>query len=114
MSLRSSSSLSLALLFTLAAAGPAAAVRMRSHGSLNECIVTWGSFCPVESFGLSLLATAGLTALAFAVWFVASKLCDGARKAGHGGIAAIFSLAARYPIFAFGAVVLAIAALFDK
>lgn len=100
----------LALVMLLADAAPAAAIRARSHGTLDECVITLGSFCPVESFGLSLLGTAALVAVAAAVWFAFAKLSDGAASAGHGGRAAILGLAARFPLLVFGAVFLGIMA----
>ena len=102
----------LAVVLLLANAAPSAAVRVRSQGTLDECVVTWGSFCPVESFGLSLLGTAALAALGLAVWFVLAKLRDGAGRSGLGGLAAVLGLAARYPLHTFAVIVLGIAALF--
>lgn len=99
----------LAVVLLLANAAPSVS---RSRGTFDKCVVTWGSFCPVESFGLSLLATVALAILGFAVWFVLAKLRDGAGRSGLGGLAAVLGLAARYPLHTFAVIVLGIAALF--
>lgn len=102
----------LAVILLLADTTPVAAVRVRSHGTLDECVVTWGSFCPVESFGLSLLGTAALAAVGLASWFMLAMLRDRAGRSGLGGVAALLGLAARFPIHTFALIVVGVAALF--
>ena len=104
----------LAVVLLLVETTPSAAVRVRSHGTLKECVVTWGSFCPVESIGLSLLGTAALVAVAAAVWFAFAKLSDGAAKSGHGGLAAVLGLAARFPLPALALIIGGIVVLFGQ
>jgi hypothetical protein len=100
----------LALVLLAVGATPAGAVRAR--GTFDQCVVTWGSFCPVETIGLSLLGSAALAAFGLAIWLVLAKLRDRAGRSGLGGVAALLGLAARYPIHTFAVVVLGVAALF--
>ncbi len=100
----------LALVLLFVDAAPSAAIRTR--GTLDSCVVTWGTFCPVETIGLSLLGSLALAALGFAVWFVLAKLHDRAGRSGLAWVAAVLGLAARFPIHSFALVVVGVAALF--
>lgn len=100
----------LALVLLAVDAAPAGAVRTR--GMFDECVVTWGTFCPVETIGLSLLGSLALAALGFAIWLVLAKLCDRAGRSGLAWVAAILGLAARFPLHTFAVVGLGVAALY--
>ncbi len=88
----------LATVLLLTAATPSSAILTR--GTLDKCVVTWDSFCPVESIGLSLLGTMALAIVTLAGWFMFAKLSDSAERSGLGGIATILRLAARFPLHA--------------
>lgn len=99
----------LAVVLLLANAAPSVS---RSRGTFDKCVVTWGSFCPVESIGLSLLGGAALGILGAAIWFAFAMLSEGAARSGHGWLATLLALAARYPLHTFAVIFLGIAALF--
>lgn len=58
-----------ALLVLALTALPASAA-IRSHGTLQSCMVTIGNFCPIESIGISLLGTAAIAAVLFGLGVV--------------------------------------------
>ena len=101
----------LALVLLIADATPSAAARAR--GTLDSCVVTWGSFCPVETIGLSLLGSVALAAVGLAIWLLLAGLRDRAGRSGLGGAAVLIGLAARFPLHTFAVVILGAAALFD-
>jgi hypothetical protein len=100
----------LALVLLLADATPLAAAPTRD--ALDQCVVTWGSFCPVETIGFSLLGSLALTGFGFALWLALARLRDNAGRSGLDWVTAFLGLGLRFPVHTFAVVGLGVAAFF--
>lgn len=69
-----------AILFVVLSLKPAMAA-VRTHGTIENCVIALGEFCPVESFGFSIVGTLFLTLIVGGVgWLFTSEKRKAAKE----------------------------------